>query len=132
MQELPQIALESKVKSADDIEKIRNCQSQEEKRDLAINDEFKESIKSGFSLALTKAISLNGKQSPISFEVKKRTVFKAKQNIFNNAQNFKLTKKKIINQNLFENLSSSSRSSNTSMPLQKKSMESLTSKIMIK
>jgi hypothetical protein len=51
---------------------------QEEKRELAVSDEFKESIKSGFSLALTKVISLNGNESPISFEVKKRTVFKAK------------------------------------------------------
>jgi hypothetical protein len=37
------------------------CEPHEEKRELALQDDFKESIKSGFSLALTKAISLNGK-----------------------------------------------------------------------
>jgi len=40
--------------------------------------------------------------SPIpAFEVKKRTVFKSKQNITNNAQMFKITKKKLINENTF-------------------------------
>ena len=39
------------------------------------------------------------KDSPIEFEVKKRTVFKNKENIMSNAQQFKITKKKIINQN---------------------------------
>ena len=37
------------------------------------------------------------KDSPIEFEVKKRTVFKNKENIMSNAQQFKITKKKIIN-----------------------------------
>jgi len=43
------------------------------------------------------------KESPIpSFEIKKRTVFKNRENLISNANNFKITKKKLINQNTLE------------------------------
>jgi hypothetical protein len=58
------------------------------------------SLKTGMSLM--DPAHLEEKGSPVAFEVKKRTVFKAKENIISNAQNFKLTKKKIFNHNIFE------------------------------
>jgi hypothetical protein len=46
----------------------------------------------------------------VAFEVKKRTVFKAKENIMANGQAFKLTKKKIFNQHIFEEFSGRTKS----------------------
>ena len=63
-----------------------------------------------------KDLDYKDKDSGIEFEVKKRTVFKKKENLMSNAQQFKITKKKIINQDTLEHLSIQSKSCKTSKP----------------
>lgn len=53
-------------------------------------------------MSLMQPNSTEERGSPVAFEVKKRTVFKAKENIMANGQAFKLTKKKIFNQHIFD------------------------------
>jgi hypothetical protein len=67
------------------------------------------SLRTGMSLMQPNCTEERG--SPVAFEVKKRTVFKAKENIIaNNGQAFKLTKKKIFNQHIFEEFSGRTKS----------------------
>lgn len=71
------------------------------------------SVRTGMSLMQPNSTEERG--SPVAFEVKKRTVFKAKENIIaNNGQAFKLTKKKIFNQHIFEEFSGKTKSKATS------------------
>ena len=61
-------------------------------------------------MTLMQPNSTEERGSPVAFEVKKRTVFKAKENIMSNGQAFKLTKKKIFNQHIFEEFSVKTKS----------------------
>lgn len=74
-----------------------------------------------------KDLDYKERDSGIEFEVKKRTVFKKKENLMSNAQQFKITKKKIINQDTLEHLSIQSKSCKTSKPRIKESKPWFTS-----